>query len=168
MTSEPIEIQFTITRDEYVRAIRKHNKTNLHFWRDSISSAFAIVVGAAFLVEGEYMVLGSILLVVALVLLSMIVFIKGVLPVASYEKAKQKLQSQYWLTFSDEQVRFRWNEIDSRLPWTVYTGWISDEEFYILYYDWMGCSVIPRRTLSKVDDRSFEGLLQRVLGPPQR
>ncbi len=114
------------------------------------------------------MVLGSILLVVALVLLSMIVFIKGVLPVASYEKAKQKLQSQYWLTFSDEQVRFRWNEIDSRLPWTVYTGWISDEEFYILYYDWMGCSVIPRRTLSKVDDRSFEGLLQRVLGPPQR
>ncbi len=72
---DAIETTFTITESEYVRAMRRHNKTQIQFFRDVIASILIIVGGV------------------------------------------------YLLLFAEMRT------------WSVFSSWLRDNEFYILYHD---------------------------------
>ena len=96
---DAIETTFTITESEYVRAMRRHNKTQIQFFRDVIASILIIVGGVYLLLFAEMRTRGVLLIVPGVVLLSMIAYVKLVVPIKIYRAAKRKLSSEYWMQF---------------------------------------------------------------------
>ncbi|QDV26756.1 YcxB family protein [Aureliella helgolandensis] len=162
---DAIEAQFTITRNEYVRAMRRHHRTRIQPVRDVIGGVLAALAGAYVLSSSESKLLGYILIVLGVILLSMIAYIKFIIPAKIYQAAKRKLSSEYWIQFRGDGMRFRYSDVDSSLKWSVFSSWLRDNEFYILYHDGIGCSVIPRRALHDGEDERLSELLTSVLGP---
>jgi hypothetical protein len=165
---DALETKFTITRAEYVRAMRKHNRTRIQPIRDIVASVVAILAGIYLLWYSETKVWGYVLVVPSVVMLAMIGYIKFIIPTLLYQTAKRKLSSEYWMQFREDGIRFRYADIDSSLKWSVFSCWLRDDEFYILYHDGTGCSVIPRRAFCDGDNERFSKLLVSVLGPPKR
>lgn len=165
---DAIETTFTITENEYVRAMRRHNKTQIQFFRDVIASVLIVLAGLSLLLLTDMKNWAFLLIVPSTALLLMIAYVKLVVPIQMYRAAKRKLSSEYWMQFRIDGLRFRYSDIDSSLKWSVFSSWLRDNEFYILYHDGLGCSVIPRRALLGDDDERFSSLLASVLGPPAK
>jgi hypothetical protein len=165
---DTIDTQFTITQSEYVRAMRRHNKTRIQPVRDILASIVAVLAGAYLIFYTEKRVMGYALVIPSIALLSMIGYVKFLVPYKIYNAAKRKLSSEYLIQFREDGMRFRYSDIDSSLKWSMFSSWLRDNEFYILYHDGIGCSVIPRRALRHGDDERFTKLLATVLGPPER
>jgi hypothetical protein len=165
---EVIETKFTITKAEYVRAMRRHHKTPIQLFRDVIAGVFFVIVGLLLLLSPDLRNLAFVLIVCGTALLAMIGYIKLLLPIRIYNAAGYKLQTEYWMLFREDGFRFRYRDADSSLKWSLYSTWLRDNEFYILYQNGTGCSVIPRRAFLANDDEKFARLLVHVLGPPLR
>lgn len=165
---DAIETRFTITQAEYVRAMRRHNKTRIQPVRDILASVVAIFTGAYLLWYADTRFWGYVLAVPSIMLLSMIGYVKFIIPTKIYQAAKRKLSSEYWMQFREDGMQFRYSDVDSSLKWSVFSSWLRDNEFYILYHDGIGCSVIPRRALFDGDDERLSKLLASVIGPPER
>ena len=165
---DAIETKFTITQAEYARAMRRHNKTRIQPVRDILASVVAILAGTYLLWYSETRVWGYVLVVPSIMLLAMIFYIKFIIPNKIYQAAKRKLSSEYWMQFREDGMQFRYSDIDSSLKWSVFSSWLRDNEFYILYHDGIGCSVIPRRALCDGDDERLSKLLASVIGPAER
>lgn len=166
MTDTPIKAVFTYTRDEYLRAIRRHYKTNIHAYRDIAAGVFALIAGVI-----AYLSFGSrfyvwMLIIAGLILLLLVAYAFLILP-RLIHRFDPKLKWEYSLVFYDDRIEFRTNDIDSTLQWPLYHSWLRDDEFYILYHGKRHLSVIPRRVLaSGGSDEQFAELLQRKIGPP--
>ena len=165
---EPIETKFIIGQNEYVRAMRRHNKSRIQPVRDVIASVIAVLAGSYLLWSADRKILGYALLVPGIILLAMIAYIKFVIPIRIFQATKRKLSSEYWIQFRDDGMRFRYSDVDSSLKWSVFASWLRDNEFYILYHDGIGCSVIPRRAFCADDDERLSKLLASVVGPPEK
>ena len=164
---DTIETRFTITQAEYVRAMRRHNKTRIQLVRDVFASVVGLLTGAYLLWDANTRLWGCLLVIPSAVLLAMIGYVKYIIPTRIYKAAKRKLSSEYWIQFREDGMRFQYLEIDSSLKWSVFTSWLRDNEFYILYHNGIGCSVIPRRALDDRDDARLSKLLESVLGQPE-
>jgi hypothetical protein len=160
----PIKTVFTFTRDEYLRALRRHYKSVLHPVRD-------VIVGLAMLVAGLllYSAYGGLFYllvptILGAILLIIVVYALLILPVLIY-RSDPRLKWEYSLTFFDDRIEFKTNEVDSTLGWPLYHSWRRDDEFYILYYGKRDLSVIPRRAFeSDESDRQFTALVERKIG----
>ena len=91
---DSIEAKFTITQGEYVRAMRKHNKTRIQPVRDVIASVVVVLAGAYLLLSPETKLWGYALIVPGIILLSLIGYIKFIIPIKIYQAAKRKLSSE--------------------------------------------------------------------------
>jgi len=165
MPESPIEIVFTFTREEYIRAIRRHYSTRMHVIRDVIGGLVAIAAGVCFLRWGNYAVLGWFPLIAGLILLAIVAYVLLLLPALIY-RSDPKLKNEYRLSFSEEEIRFQTDDINSVLKWPLYHSWIDDDDFYILYHGKRNLSVIPRRAFSSAeDDARFAKLLTQKIRP---
>lgn len=167
MEIEPIKAVFTYMRDEYIRAMRRHYRTNIHVYRDI---GLGIVMAAVGL-WGLYAPYGNklyslVVLIPGLVLLLLVAYALFVSPILIY-RSYPKLRSEYSLTFYDDRIEFKTENVDSNLGWQLYHSWLRDDEFYILYHGKRNLSVIPRRVLtSPGDDERFAEILRQKIGPP--
>ena len=59
--------------------------------------------------------------------------------------SQPKLAKEYALSFADDCIRFKTEDIDSTVQWSLYHAWLSDDQFYILYHGKRNLTVIPRR-----------------------
>ena len=162
---EAISLCFTYRRNEYVRAMRRHYQRTLHVPRDLVAAAFAIVAGCyvAYSYSGALGTIGLVLAVVAALLLAIVGYGLLILPAVVYS-SQPTLKQQYDLVFSDEGIAFRTAGIDAKLDWSIYRGWLADDEFYVLYHGKRGISVIPRRAFANDSvDRAFCELLSRKI-----
>ena len=162
-----ISAAFTITRDEYVRAIRRYYKTKLQVKRDLVGGAIAIAFGLYLLSTFENIILAWFSIVSGVVLASLVVFAIFVLPSIIY-RSQPKLKDEYRLEFRDDGIGFKTKEIDSNLKWSIYHSWLRDDEFYILYHGTRDVSVVPRRSFANGDDNRLKDLLGRKIGPSLR
>lgn len=162
--TNPIEAIFTISRDEYVRAIQRHYKTKLQVKRDLLGSIVAIAAGIYFTQSNANPVTSCLLVVAGGILLALVIYAIFILPGRMY-RHQPKLKSEYHLEFRDDAMKFRTEEIDSELKWSIYHSWLRDQEFFILYHGERDISVIPRRALDNHADKGLAELLQKHVGP---
>ena len=162
--SEPIEVHFTYTADEYVRALQRHYRSALDVQRDVMGGLIAVVGGLCLLGFSDMKWLGWAVFSVGAVLLIMVAYAAFLLPKVIYN-SQPKLRNEYHLSFADEGIRFLTTGIDARLDWSVYRSWLQDPEFYILYHGRRDLTVIPRRALNfdNADER-FADLLRHKIG----
>lgn len=165
---EPIEIVYTTTREEYIRALRLHGKTRIKPLRDVIGAFVAIGLGLFGLSVSENPLFSWVAVTAGLLLLLVVGYGFVVLPLLFYN-SQPLLKSQYHLTFSNDEMRFRAEGVDSTISWPLYRSWLRDKDFYILYYGKRDLSVIPRRAFrtAEDDDEIFDLLTQKI-GHPER
>ena len=159
---------FTITRDEYVRAMRRYFKTKLQWKRDLVGGIVSLGAGIYCMQTSTLLpALAWLLVLAGALMLSLLMFAVFHLPHMIY-RSQPKLKSEYRLRFRDEGIGFQTDEIDAQLKWTIYHSWIRDEEFYILYRGKRDVSVIPRRALKDDADKNLGELLQQHIGAEVR
>ncbi|HMM81241.1 MAG TPA: YcxB family protein [Pyrinomonadaceae bacterium] len=165
---QPIEIVYTTTRDEYIRALRRHFKTKIHPVRDVVFGFAAIGLGLFNFWVSESTWFGWIAVIAGVLLLLVVVYGLVILPSLFYN-SQPLLKSQYHLTFSNDEMRFRAEGVDSMINWPFYRSWLRDDDFYILYYGKRDLSVIPRRAFRTAeDDDALFDLLRQKIGHPER
>ena len=160
----PVEATFTISRDEYIRAMRRHYKTKLQPKRDLVGSVIAVLAGVYLLKSTSMQGLAWLLVVAGAILLMFVIYALVLLPHLIY-RYQPKLQSEYRLRFRDDAIEFRTNEVNSELKWSIYHSWLRDDEFYILYHGKRDVSVIPRRALKDGASERLTELLNEKIGP---
>lgn len=62
------------------------------------------------------------------------------------------------MAFREDGMQSRYSDIDSSLTWSVFSSWIRDNEFYILYHAESEFSVIPRRAFCAGDDERLSSM----------
>lgn len=162
---DSVKANFTITRDEYVRAIRRYYKTELQLKRDLPGSIIAIVAGVWVLQSTSTPAFAWMLIVLGGGVFVLVVYTTTYLPQVIY-RSQPKLKSEYRLEFRDDGIGFHTDEMASELKWSIYHSWRRDDEFYILHYGKRDISVIPRRALLNRADDQLAALLRQHIGPP--
>ncbi len=162
---DTIEAVFTITRPEYIRAMRRHWYRKLNLGRDLVCSVGAMAFGFYFLMSDASSLLGWCLIGMGFLLLMMVIYATWLLPVLMY-RYQPKLQSEYRLIFQESGITFQTNQLKAELSWSLYHSWLCDDEFYIMYHGKRDISVIPRRALPEQSESYFAKLLQSQIGPP--
>ncbi|MCY2984675.1 MAG: YcxB family protein [Planctomycetota bacterium] len=158
-----ISAAFTITRPEYVRAIRRYYKTKLHVKRDLVGGVIAIAGGVFLLNTIENVTVAWLLIVSGVVLASLVLYAIFALPAMIY-RSQPKLKDEYRLEFREEGIGFKTKNIDSNLEWSIYHSWLRDNEFYILYHGTRDVTVVPRRSFASGDEDRLKDLLVRKIG----
>ncbi|MEP7076623.1 MAG: YcxB family protein [Acidobacteriota bacterium] len=164
MPESPIKVVFTYRREEYMRAIRRHHRRRMHLIQDGIVGVVALASGLYLLSLGDS-IFGWIALITSLMLAAMVAYALLLLPALIY-RWDPKLKNEYRLSFSDDEIVFQTDDIDSVLKWTLYHSWMGDDDFYILYHGKRDLTVLPRRAFtSPEDDTRFAKLLTQKLPP---
>jgi hypothetical protein len=81
-----------------------------------------------------------------------------------YFRGDRKLHGEYALTFSDEGVWLRTNEIESRMAWSLYSGVREGRDLYVIAYgrDTRMMTVVPKRAFrGAAREAEFRRLLRR-------
>jgi hypothetical protein len=75
VSSEPVEIAYTYTRSEYIRAMRRHYKRIIHVYRDTVLAVVMIVAsGLMMYFSAADRIVALVVMMLGLILLSMVVY----------------------------------------------------------------------------------------------
>jgi hypothetical protein len=79
-----------------------------------------------------------------------------------------KFRDEYHLTFRDENIEFKTENINATYNWNFYTGVIENDKFYLLIYgkNMHSFSVLPKRAFRDSNQETlFRRMLRRKLDP---
>jgi hypothetical protein len=82
----------------------------------------------------------------------------------TYFRGDGKFRDKYEVTFSDECIRVKTSQIDSKLAWTLYTKVLEGSDMYLLIYgtDLRMMTAVPKRAFkSKDQEHKFRELVIR-------
>ena len=161
-----VDTRFTITKPEYISALRRYYKTQLQPIRDSIAAVLAVCAGLYLYLFTTSRIRPWFLIVPGLILGLMVAYAFLWLPTLIFQ-SQPKLKSEYHLRFGDDAIRFTTDTIDSTLQWSTYHSWLRDNEFYILYHGTKDITVIPLRAVEPDANQQLAELLNRNIGPPK-
>jgi len=165
MNQPEVRLEFQYSEAEYLSASR------LLFFSTPQVIARLIVVGLLLLLGAG---LFSLLLTESFVLwasLLFVVVIEGALfynvllaSPRKYFRGDSKFQDRYELTFSDEGIKVKTSQIDSKLAWTLYTRVIEGSDMYVLVYgkEVRIMTAVPKRVfINKEEEQHFRELVAR-------
>ncbi len=161
----PVSTTFTYTRREYVLAMRRHYKSTLRVKFDIVGGLLAVAGGLYLALIAHSGAVGWLLAGLGAALLAIVAYAMLLLPHIIYS-SQPKLAKEYALSFADDCIRFKTEDIDSTVQWSLYHAWLSDDQFYILYHGKRNLTVIPRRALADADD-TLRKLLTAHIGAPR-
>ena len=81
-----------------------------------------------------------------------------------YFRGDPKFRDKYELTFSDEGIKVKTHQIDSKLAWSLYTSVVEGRDFYLLIYGQQAAmmTTVPKRSFKdKQDENRFRELVSR-------
>ncbi len=163
--TDTVQLSFRYTEKEYLEAIR------FYFWR-SKELLVRLIVSCVLFSIGLLLInawVGFFIPVWADVIL---MFIAGVgffhgyvidLP-RGYFRGDPKFREDYNLTFSNDGIEFKTQNINSSIAWKLYTRVIENDSFYILVYgkNIHSLSIIPKRAFQdSQQERRFREMLRR-------
>jgi len=161
---EPIILNFTYTRTDYIQAMRQYYRSIFHVRLDISIAILGIAIGCYLLYSQGSSVSGLFAIVASLIFLAIFFLCWVVLPRISF-KRQPKLKEPHEWSFSDEGITFRTTGINSKLDWSIFIKWLVGDDIYLLYYSKRSMIIIPRRAFSNdLIDRAFVELLIRKIG----
>lgn len=149
----PVSISFVYQREDFANAFRAHQGTPARVAFDACVALALIGLGGwLWPAPGWTGWLGLVFAVVGAVFLLLLVAVPLVGPaIAVWGDPKKR--KRYHLTFSDEGIHFRTQDIDSRLQWSMYRSALAHRHGYLLYHGPNAWTVIPARAFASDDDR---------------
>jgi hypothetical protein len=167
--SDSVQLSFKHDEKEFLAA------TRLYFWHAKELLVRLIVIDVLFAVLVLLLnaVVGFILpvwAVAALVVIAWVAWFHGVvidIPRARF-RGDPKFRDEYHLTFRDENIGFKTENINATFNWNFYSGVIEDDNFYLLIYGKHinSFSSLPKRAFRDSNQESiFRRMLRRNLDP---
>jgi len=160
---ETVQLNFKYTEKEYLAAAR------LFLWRSKETlvrlAASCILISLGLILLFSLIDLGLPLwLPISLQLLVAIALFHGFLfdlP-RRYFRGDPKFRDEYSLSFSNEGIGFKTRSINASVAWSLYTGVIENESFYLLIYgkNIASVSIIPKRVFR---DSKEEAVFREML-----
>ena len=81
-------------------------------------------------------------------------------------RGQPRFRDEYTLIFTNEDIHFRTQNMDSRLQWSLYTHALVDARSCILYYGKRQFTVIPVRVFENAEKlRAFDQMLSKHVRP---
>ena len=165
MSQSDVRLEFEYTEAEYLAASR------LFFFSSPHVVARLIVFGLLLVVAA---VLLSVLMTESFVLWASLLFVfvlegalfYNVLVAAprKYFRGDPKFHDRYELTFSDEGIKLKTSQVDSKLAWSLYTKVVEGRDMYLLLYgnETRMMTAVPKRVFMNTDQENrFRELLAR-------
>jgi hypothetical protein len=162
---DDVEIEYQLTEAEYLAANRL-----LFFSKPD--TLLRIIAFSLLLLIGAFIF--SFLLVDIIPLWTMFLFVglfEGLLVYnllvkmpRTYYRGDGKFRDKYEITFSDEHIRVKTSQLDSKLAWSLYTKVLEGPDMYLLIYgrDVRMMTAVPKRSFtSKDQERRFRDLVSR-------
>ena len=159
--TESITLKFKHNPREYASAIRIYFARTLHTKYDVIIALIALIAGVVYTSFFGYTIITYLLLGTSAFYLAMI-FMTYVVTPARWVRQRMDLMREITIAFSEEGIRYRAENIDSKLQWSLYKNVIETDRFYFLVYGKSQFSLIPKRVFASAEEeRSFRELLSR-------
>lgn len=160
-----IELKFTHTKEEYVKAVREYliaakiiSKVNVVF------IVLFTIFSVFYAVSSGFEVISLFALTVSTMGLIIGTLVYGVMPIKIYNKSK-RVQEPYDIAFDHDSIKFKTNSIDSVLQWTTYSKVWQSKNFFFLIQETNVYSVIPIRAFKNADDlHAFKALVSETIG----
>lgn len=147
MSQNSIILRFTYEKKEFVKAYKRHPFFMKVRIRDSILSLLAIAFGIYLWVAIEKNWIAIYLVLVGILLFALRFFLPQI--AASRMWKLPKNQQEIFLEFSDEEIIYKTEGIDSKLKWSIFDSFIeTPEAFLLLHSKWM-FTLIPKRVLEQ-------------------
>lgn len=164
---EPVQLVFKLSEKEYLAAVR------VYFWRSR--ELLARLIMSYVLFSSGLLMLSFLLdfllplwvLVVLILLVGLGLFHGYVVDVPRrYFRGDPKFRDEYNLIFTDAGIEFKTQSINSSIAWSLYTGVIENDSFYIMIYgkDIPSLSILPKRAFrDSKQEIAFREMLRRNL-----
>lgn len=167
MTSytDKVELRFSLTEQEYLSAMRFYILRSKALLVRSIIWLVLVAGGLTLLnVLLEFNL--PVWFIVALIFLIALAWFHAFtidLPRRHY-RGEPKFRDEYNLTFADAGIEFKTKSIESSLAWSLYTGVVENESFYILIYgkNLPSLTILPKRAFrDRKEEIAFRQMLRR-------
>jgi hypothetical protein len=160
-TGTAVELRFTYTEAEQVRAAQLYYEAVMHVRRDAAGAVLLLLLGMAATTSQEYRILGWALIALSVICLALIAYVCYFRPRQMY-RSDPTLTNEYHLVFEDSGIRFRTKDIDSKLGWDLYQAAYRDRNLIILQHGKRTMTVLPLRAFANADEaRRFVGMVTR-------
>ena len=136
-------LQFKYTEDEYVSAVQSYYARTFHIWTYLI--ALGVVLLASLYLwfsTGEPVVIFGLSVFLLIVALPLIFYF--VTPRTTFRR-EPHFHDLYWLHFSEEEIEFKTEHVNSNLEWSLYQKVWENKNFYLLFYGERLFTIIPKR-----------------------
>jgi len=75
-----------------------------------------------------------------------------------------RFRDEFFLEFAENEIRFKTPHLESKYDWSLYTGVIENERFYVLIYGKDMITAIPKRALkTPAQETLFRDMLRRKI-----
>lgn len=163
--TDTVELRYSLTEKEYLSAVR-------YYFLRSTQMLPRIIVLYVFIAAGFLLLnalLGSVLPLWSLIaLISLIGVALGHAYLVDlprrYFRSDPKFRLEYNLVFRDSGIKFKTQDIDSSIAWSLYTGVVENEKFYFLVYgkNLPSLTILPKRAFRDSNEESaFRQMLRR-------
>jgi YcxB-like protein len=165
MQPSKISLEFQYSEAEYLAASRLLFFSTTNLLVRLVVFGLLMVGGAlAFgLLLSESLIMWVTLLFVAL--LEGVLFYNALVVIPrKYFRGDAKFHERYQLAFSDEGVKAKTSQIDSKLAWSLYTKVVEGRDMYVLLYgqDTRMMTAVPKRVfVNKDQENRFRELVAR-------
>ncbi|HEX8774760.1 MAG TPA: YcxB family protein [Pyrinomonadaceae bacterium] len=162
--SEIVQLRFRYTEEEWAAASRLYIIRQRELLLRFVAMFILIALAFGFFAAINEVVMSLFLLSVGLVLSTFVLALFFVFPRQRF-RSDPRHRDEFFLEFTEEGIRFRTEQIDSRLNWSLYSRVIENDRFYVLVYGKGMMSVIPKRAFTAYDQEMvFRNMLRRKFG----
>ena len=164
MTSEAVDLHFTYTEAEIVSALRLSYRRIHRIITKAVISFVAIVIGLIGIMNQSGKLLWYMLFLIGIVMLALYSFAYFYGP-RQRVKERPSFSDRYHVTFSNENIIFRTDDVQTQFNWSYYQeAWELSNSYLLLPVD-KSFTLIPKRAFSDEEqERSFRLLLNSHLG----
>jgi hypothetical protein len=165
MSQPEVKLEYEYTEAEYLAANRLFFLSSPNLLGRLI--AFGLLLGAgavliSFLLT-DWLILFPAVLFVFLFEAALFYNVLVTTP-RKYFRGDAKFRDRYELTFSDEGVKLKTSQVDSKMAWSLYTRVVEGSDMYLLFYgkDTRMMTTVPKRVFSSTDqEQLFRELITR-------
>jgi hypothetical protein len=165
MQQPEVKLEYQYTESEYLAANRLFFLSSPNVFARLI--AFGLLLGLVVVLLSFLMTDGLILLpgllFVALFEAALFYNVLFTTP-RKYFRGDGKFRDRYEITFSDEGVKLKTSQIDSKMAWSLYTRVVEGRDMYLLFYgkDTRMMTSVPKRAFTSNDqEQLFRELITR-------
>ena len=159
--SEPIDLSFHYTQQDYVRGYRAHAFARTPFFVDVLFAIGVAALGAWCWTLPDFHLWGAGAMLAGAIFLALVVAAYWIIPVTVFRR-EPKFRDDYRMVFSAEGIHFKTVNIDSQLQWTLYTHALAANYCYLLYYGKRHLTIIPLRVFqSSKEQERFDAMIRQ-------